>query len=48
MTTSQVNAALGLLKKVMPDVKALEIDLSGGITVEVLQVANHKTTRKPG
>jgi two-component SAPR family response regulator len=41
MTQSQVTAALGLLKKVHPDLAAAKVDLSGAVTVEVLRVESH-------
>jgi hypothetical protein len=42
MTQSQVTAALGLLKKVHPDLAAAKVDLSGDVKIEVLTVADHK------
>ena len=45
MTGSQVTAALGLLKKVHPDLAAQKVDLTGNVSIEVLQVAAHKTPK---
>ena len=45
MLPSQVTAALGLLKKVMPDLAAAKVEVSGAVTVEVLKVASHKTAK---
>jgi len=46
MTSTQVKAAEILLKKTIPDVQQIQIDVSGGLTVEVLQVASHKPPTK--
>jgi hypothetical protein len=45
MDASQVSAALGLLKKVHPDLAATKVDVSGDVTVEVLKVATHTATK---
>ena len=45
MEPSQVTAAVALLKKVLPDLAAHKVDLSGDVRIEVLQVADHKTTK---
>jgi hypothetical protein len=45
MTQSQVTAALGLIRKVHPDLAAQKVDLSGNVSIEVLQVAAHKITK---
>jgi len=42
MENSQIKAAEILLKKTIPDVQQIQIDVSGGVTVEVLQVARHE------
>ncbi len=41
MSQSQVTAALGLLKKVLPDLAAAKVEVSGAVTVEVLKVGSH-------
>lgn len=41
MTQSQVTAALGLLKKVHPDLAAAKVEVDSTIQVEVLQVVSH-------
>lgn len=46
MTQSQVTAALGLLKKVHPDLQSAKVDMTGEVQIEVLRVADHKTSRK--
>jgi hypothetical protein len=46
MSASQVTAALALLKKVHPDLAAQTVDVSGAVTVEVLQVASRVTLAK--
>lgn len=45
MTQSQVTAALGLIKKVHPDLAATKVDMSGDVTIEVLHVASHKAAK---
>jgi hypothetical protein len=47
MTQSQVTAALGLLKKVHPDLAAAKVDMSGAVTVEVLRVESHPPPPPP-
>ena len=44
MSPSQVTAAVALLRKVIPDLAAHKIDVSGDVRIEVLQVADHKIT----
>ena len=46
LTPTKVKAAEILLKKTIPDVQQITIDVSGGLTVEVLQVASHKPAAK--
>ena len=46
LSASKVKAAEILLKKTMPDVQQIQIDVSGGLVVEVLQVASHKPAPK--
>jgi hypothetical protein len=45
MDASQVTAALGLLRKVHPDLAAAKVDISGDVRLEVLLVADHKATK---
>lgn len=45
MDDSQVRAALGLLRKAMPDLAAHKMDISGDVKIEVLQVADHKAAK---
>jgi hypothetical protein len=42
MDPSQVTAALGLLRKEVPDLAATKIDISGDVKIKVLHVASHK------
>ena len=46
MSQGQISGCIALLKKVHPDLAAQKIDMSGDITVEVLQVANHAAPAK--
>jgi hypothetical protein len=46
MSQAQVSGAIALLKKCMPDLVSQKIEASGGITVEVLQVASHAAPAK--
>lgn len=45
MQPSQVTAAIALLKKTIPDLASHTIETDQPITVEVLQVAKHKTAK---
>ena len=44
MTQAQVTAALGLLKKVHPDLAAAQVDVGGEVEIKVLHVASHQLT----
>ena len=47
---SQVSAALGLLKKTLPDIQMITVDVEGGVDINVLQVKSHpkpKRANKP-
>ncbi len=46
MEMSQIKSAEILLKKTIPDVMQIQVDVSGGLTIEVLQVASHKPVDK--
>ena len=46
MEMSQIKSAEILLKKTIPDVMQIQVDVSGGLTVEVLQVASHKVDKR--
>jgi len=41
MENSQIKAAEILLKKVLPDMMAIQVNVDGGIDINVLQVASH-------
>jgi hypothetical protein len=45
MTASQVTAALGLLKKVHPDLASAKVEIDQPVLVEVLQVVAHKAAK---
>ena len=45
MESSQVTAALGLLKKVLPDLQAHKIDVNADVIVTVLKVAEYKPAK---
>ena len=45
MLPSQVTAALGLLKKTMPDLASAKVVLDATVQVEVLKVASHKAAK---
>ncbi|NNF66365.1 MAG: hypothetical protein HKM98_02540 [Gammaproteobacteria bacterium] len=40
LTSSQVTAALGLLKKTMPDMQSAQVDMSGDVEIRVIKVAS--------
>ena len=42
----QIKTAEILLKKALPDIQMVNIDLTGGVTVEVLHVASHAPVKK--
>lgn len=41
----QVNAIKVLLMKALPDLQQVQLDVAGAVTVEVLTVAKHKTSK---
>jgi hypothetical protein len=43
MQQSQVTAALGLLKKVHPDLAAQQVDVSGDVSIRVLKVDSNRS-----
>lgn len=45
MQPSQVQAAVALLKKTVPDLKVVEMDVSGDVSIEVLRVDKHKAAK---
>ena len=45
MTQSQVTAALGLIKKVHPDLASQKVEVVEPVRVEVIQVSEHKVTQ---
>lgn len=45
MTSQQIKAAEILLARTLPTLQSVNVDMAGQVSIEVLQVADHKTTK---